>query len=66
MARYSVGKPRTFGKGYGILPFAKNMDRDSGKNITKNLNNKYSRKIFDHAKQSAIDALKSVSKRVIQ
>ena len=48
------------------MPFAKNMDRDSGKNITKNLNNKYSQKIFDHAKQSAIDALKSVSKRVIQ
>ena len=29
-------------KGYGFLSFAKNMSRDIGKNISKNLRGKYS------------------------
>ena len=42
--------------------FTKNI----GKNISKILSSKYSQKRLDHAKQSATDALKSYSKRVIQ
>ena len=37
-----------------------------GKNISKSLNSKYSQQILDHAKQSATDALKTSSKRVIR
>ena len=36
------------------------------KNISKKLSDKYSQKLFDHAKQSATDVLKTTSKRVIQ
>ena len=32
----------------------------------KNLSSKYSQKLLDHAKQSALDPLKTTSKRVIQ
>ena len=47
MTRYSV-KPRDqiFVKGYGFFVFAKNI----GKTITKDLHNKFSQKIVDHAK----------------
>ena len=38
------------------------MDR----NISENLSSKYNQKLLDHAKQSATDALKTSSKRVIQ
>ena len=37
-----------------------------GKIISKNLNCKYSQKFLDHPKQSATDALKTASKRVVQ
>ena len=37
-----------------------------GKNINKSLNSKYSQNLLDHAKQSATDAFKTSSKRVIQ
>ena len=37
-----------------------------GENISKNLSGKYSQKLLDHVKQSATDALKTSSKRVIQ
>ena len=39
-----------------------------GKNIGKNktLSGKYSQKLLDHAKNSATDALKTTSKRIIQ
>ena len=40
-------------KGYGLLSFAKNMSENTGKNISKNLNGKYSWKSLDHIKQSA-------------
>ena len=35
-------------------------------NICKNLSGKCSQKLIDHAKQSATDALKATSKKVIQ
>ena len=34
-------RDRIFVKGYGFLSFAKNMDKDIGKNINKNLSGKY-------------------------
>ena len=67
MTRYSV-QPRDqiFIKGYGFSSYAKNMGRNIRRNISKNLSSKYSQKLFDHAKQSATDALNAVSKRAIQ
>ena len=67
--RYSVQpKDRIFVKGYGCLSFAKSMGQSIGKNISK-----YSpgmldacQKLLDYAKQSATDAFKTTSKRVIQ
>ena len=57
--RYSIEpKDRIYVKGYGFLSFAKN--------IGKNLNNKYSKKLLDTAKKSTTDAIKTTSKRVIQ
>ena len=44
----------------------KSMGKNNGKNIIKNLSVKYSKKFLHHAKQSATDALKTSSKRVIQ
>ena len=44
-------------KVYGFLLFDKNMG--------KNLSGKYGLNLFDRAKRSAIDALKTTSKRVI-
>ena len=63
MKRYSV-QPRDqiFLKGYECLSFARNM----GKNIGKNLISKYIQKLLYHAKQSAMDALKTASQRAIQ
>ena len=48
------------------MSFAKNMGKNIGKNISKNLSSKYNQKPFDHAKQSATDALKIASNRAIQ
>ena len=42
------------------------MSKNLCKKISKNLNGKYNQKLLDHAKQSATDALKTNSKRVIQ
>ena len=50
-------------KGYGFLSFAKNMGKNVGKIISKNLCSKYNRKLLDHAKQSATKAFKTTSKR---
>ena len=60
MMRCSV-QPRDqiFVKGYRFLYFAKNI----GKSISKNLSSKYSQKRLDHAKQTATDALRTISKR---
>ena len=57
--RYSVQpRDRIYVKGYGFLPFAKN--------ISKNLSNKYGQKLLDGAKKSTTDAIKTTSKRAIQ
>ena len=37
-----------------------------GKNMDKSLTNKYSQKLLDSAEKSTADAIKTVSKRVIQ
>ena len=50
---------RIFVKGYRFLSFAKNI----GTTINKNVNDKNSQKLLDHAKQSAKDALKTSLKR---
>ena len=42
------------------------MGKIVGNNISKTLSGKYSQKLHDHAKQSSTDALKTLSKRVIQ
>ena len=63
MTCYSVQpSDQIFAKGLGFLAFARNMS----KNVYKILSGKYSQKLLDHAKQSATDAIKTASKRVIQ
>ena len=47
-------RERVFVKDYGFLSFSKFMG--------KNLINKYSRKLLDHAKKSASDVSKTASK----
>ena len=42
------------------------MRKSIGKNISKILGGKYSRKVLVHAKQPVTDALKTASKRVIK
>ena len=57
--RYSVEpRDRIYVKGYGFLPFAKNMG--------KSLSNKYGQKRLDSAKKFTTDAIKTASKRAIQ
>ena len=65
MTHYSV-QPRNqiFVKGYEFLSFAKNIGKNVGKNTRKNFGSKCSPKRPDHAKQSAVDALKTTSKKV--
>ena len=53
--RYSIEpRDRIYGKGYGFLSFAKNMS------------NKYGQKLFDTAKKSTTDTIKTASKRAMQ
>ena len=67
MTRYSIQpRDRIFVKGYGFLSFAKNVARNTGKNISKTLSGKHSQKLLDHAEKSVTVALKTSSKRVIQ
>ena len=67
MMSYSVQpRGRILVKGYGFLSFAKNLDKNIGKNVSKNISGKYSQKLPINPKQSATDALKTSSKRVIQ
>ena len=57
--RYSIEpRGRIYVKGYGFLPFAKNMG--------KSLSNKYGQKRLDSAKQSTTDATKTASKTAIK
>ena len=55
---------------YSVQPidifFAKNTRKSIGKNMSENLNGKYSRKILYHPQQSSTDVLKTASKRAIQ
>ena len=53
-------------KGYGFLSFAKNMGKKIGENISKNVSTKYSQKCLHHSKQSASDAFKTASIRIIE
>ena len=53
-------------KSYGFLSFAKNISKNIGKTICKNLSGKYNQKLLDHARQSATDAFKTASKGAIQ
>ena len=67
MMQYSVqSRDQISVKGYGFLSFAKYKEKNLGKNIIKNLTSKYCQKLFDCAKKSATDALKTASKRAIQ
>ena len=59
-------RDKLFAKSCGFLSFAKNMDKIIVKNISKIWSIKYRKKHFDHAKQSATDALKTASKGVIR
>ena len=53
--RYSIEpRDRIYVKEYGFLSFA------------KSLSNKYGKKLLDNTKKSAIDAIKTASKRAIQ
>ena len=65
--RYSVQpRDRMYVKGYWFLSFAKNVGKNIDKNISKNISSQYSKKLLDHAKQSATNVLKTASKRAIQ
>ena len=50
-------------KGYEFLSFAKNMDKNFGKNIIQNLSSKCGQKFLDHPKQSGTYTFKAASKR---
>ena len=57
--RYSnEPRDRIYVKGYEFLSFAKNMG--------KYLSNKYGQKLFNSAKKSTTDVIKTASKRAIQ
>ena len=58
-------KDRMYVKGYGYLPFAKNIGAYATK-FAKNMSNKYSQKPLDSAKKSTTDAIKTASKKAIQ
>ena len=66
MIRYSVQSRDRIFEGYGFLSFAKIMDRNIDKNVSKNVRGKYSWKPLDQAKQYAAEAFKTPSKREIQ
>ena len=55
-----------FEKGYGLLPFAKNMSKHICNNSNKSINNKYSQKLLDYAKPPARDAFKAALKGEIK
>ena len=67
MIQYLIGpKDQTFVKGYRFLSFAKNMNKNIDKYMSKNFSGKYSQKHFHHAKQSTTDVLKTASRRRVQ
>ena len=46
-----------FVKGYGFLSFSRNMGKNIGKIISKNLSSEYNQKRFDREKKIGFDAL---------
>ena len=52
---------RIFVKGYRFLSFVKNISKNVGKEINKNLSGKHNQKLVDHAKKSATDLFKTAS-----
>ena len=63
---YSIEpRGRRYVKGYGFLPFDRNLDTHPTE-AAKNLNNKYGQKLADSAKKYVTDALKIAGKRAIQ
>ena len=52
-------------KGYIFFFFTKHIGKKRDKNISKNLRSKYDQRLFDHAEQSATDALKTTSNKAI-
>ena len=66
MNLYSVlSRNPIFVKGYGFLFVAKIMDKIIAKKTSKGLSGKYSKKLLDHVKQSATNALKTTSNKKI-
>ena len=64
--RYSIeSRKRRHVKVYGFLSFARNIGTHAAK-VAKNVSNKYSQKLVYTAKKSALDTIKTVSKRAIQ
>ena len=64
--RYSIQpRDRIFVKSYGFS-FAKNLAKITDQKISKNLSGKYSQKLINCAKQSAIDLFETASKRPIE
>ena len=47
------------------MSFAKIMTKKNDKNISKNLNSKYSQEHLDHAEESATDTLKTGTRRAM-
>ena len=57
--RYSIEpREKRHVKGYGFLSFARNIGTHATK-VVKNMNNKYSQKLVDTAKNSSTDAIKT-------
>ena len=62
--RYSVqSRDGIFVKGYGFSFFAKSMGINISKSISKNWIAKHTQIYLNHAKQSAVDAFKTASKK---
>ena len=64
MMRYSNHpRDRILVESYRFLSFAKNMSKNIGQSISKDLSGKYSQKPLYHSKQFATDAHKTASKK---
>ena len=64
--RYSIEpRERRHVEGYGFLSYPRNIGTH-GTKVAKNISNTYGQKLADTAKKSAIDAIKTASKRTIQ
>ena len=53
-------------KVYVVLSFFKNTGKNTGEKLNKNFSGTYSQKNSYHAKQSAMHAVKTAAKRVVQ